>query len=156
MALFKFTKNIIDGNTIDIFNYGQHTRDFTYVDDIVEGIIRVLGKIPLPNNEWNSNTPELGTSSAPYKLYNIGSNNPQDLIKYIEVLEETLGIRARRNLMPMQDGDVPDTFADVDSLIEAIDYKPSTSIETGIQRFVEWYLDYYKISGNFGPQNKDI
>jgi len=145
MALFKFTKNILNGVPIDVFNYGKHTRDFTYIDDIVEGVVRVLDNIPTVDPDWNSDQPDPASSRAPYRIYNIGSNNPRDLNEYIEALEQTLGRNAIKNLLPMQPGDVPDTFANVDDLLRDVTYKPSTSIETGIQRFVEWYLDYYDI-----------
>lgn len=143
MALFKFTKNILAGKAIDVYNYGNHRRDFTYIDDIVEGIIRVMGKIATPNPEWSSDQPDPGTSKAPYRLYNIGNHNPIDLLNFIEVLERCLGKTAVKNLLPMQDGDVPETFADIDDLMRDVDYQPKTTVETGIARFVEWYLDFY-------------
>ena len=143
MALFLFTKKILAGEPIDVFNQGHHTRDFTYIDDIVEGVIRTLDSPAQPNPEWNSDSPDPATASAPYRLYNIGNNNPINLSRYIEVLEETLGIRAEKNLLPMQPGDVPDTYADVDDLIRDLDYQPSTPLEVGIAEFVKWYKSYY-------------
>ncbi len=145
MALFKFTKQILAGEPIDVYNYGHHRRDFTYIDDIVEGIVRVLDRVASANPDWSGDTPDPHSSSSPYRLYNIGSNNPVDLLKYIEVLEQTLGIEAEKNLLPMQLGDVPETFADVDDLIRDVGYKPSTAITTGIQNFVDWYKAYYQV-----------
>jgi UDP-glucuronate 4-epimerase len=145
MALMKFTRKMIAGEPIDIFNYGHHRRDFTYVDDIVEGVVRALDKVATPNTLWNSAQPDPASSSAPWRLYNIGSNRPVKLSRYIEVLEQCLGITAEKNLLPMQPGDVPDTFADVTSLIEDVGYKPETTIETGIANFVDWYRSYYKV-----------
>lgn len=145
MALFKFTDLMIKGEPIDVFNYGKHKRDFTYVGDIVEGITRALDIVATPSDNWDSNNPDPATSDAPYRIYNIGSNNPMDLSRYIETLEETLGIKAERNLLPLQPGDVPDTYADVDDLIRDVGYKPDTPIETGIAEFVAWYKSYYKI-----------
>lgn len=143
MALFLFTRAILAGEPIDVFNYGNHRRDFTYIDDIVEGVVRTLDKIATPNPNWDSNNPDPATSEAPYRLYNIGSNRPCELLRYIEVLEECLGKKAEKNLLPMQPGDVPDTYADVDALIEDMGYKPDTPIEVGVKRFVDWYRDYY-------------
>lgn len=145
MALFIFTKKILAGEPIDVFNYGHHRRDFTYIDDIVEGVIRTLDHVAPSNPNWDSNKPDPATSKAPYRIYNIGSNNPVELLRYIEVLEDCLGKKAIKNLLPLQPGDVPDTFADVDALIEDVDYKPSTPVETGIENFVKWYRDYYKV-----------
>ncbi len=145
MALFIFTRKILAGEPIDVFNYGKHKRDFTYVDDIVEGVIRTLDHIAPPNQEWSGMEPDPGTSKAPYRIYNIGSNNPVELSRYIEVLEECLGKKAERNLLPLQPGDVPATYADVQALIDDVGYKPSTTIEVGIQRFVDWYRDYHQI-----------
>lgn len=145
MALFKFTDLMIKGEPIDVFNYGKHKRDFTYVGDIVEGITRALDIVATPSPDWDSSNPDPATSNAPYRVYNIGSNNPMDLSRYIEVLEETLGIKAERNLLPLQPGDVPDTYADVDDLIRDVGYKPDTPIETGIAEFVAWYKTYYNI-----------
>lgn len=145
MALFLFTRKILAGEPIDVFNHGHHTRDFTYVDDIVEGVIRTLDKPAEPNPDWSSDSPDPASSSAPYRIYNIGSNNPVELSRYIEVLEETLGKQAIKNYLPLQPGDVPDTFANVDDLVDDLDYKPATSIEDGIAEFVKWYKSYYKI-----------
>ena len=145
MALFKFTRQILAGQPIDVFNYGNHQRDFTYVDDIVEGVIRVLDRPARPDPEWNGNQPDPHSSNAPYRLYNIGSNNPINLLHYIEVLEETLGREAEKNFLPMQPGDVPGTYADVDDLVRDVGYKPATSVETGIRNFVAWYKEYYGI-----------
>ncbi len=145
MALFKFTRNILAGEPIDVFNYGHHKRDFTYVDDIVEGVVRALDTVATANSEWDGDDPDPGTSSARYRVYNIGSNNPVDLMRYIEVLEETLGIEAKTNLLPMQPGYVPDTYANVDDLIADVGYKPDTPIEVGIHNFVSWYKEYYQV-----------
>lgn len=145
MALFLFTKSILDGKPIDVFNYGNHRRDFTYIDDIVEGVIRTLDQVASPNNEWDGHNPDPGTSKAPYRIYNIGSNNPCELLRYIEVIEDCLGKKAEKNLLPLQPGDVPDTYANVDDLIQDVDYKPSTKLEDGIAKFVAWYRDYYKV-----------
>jgi UDP-glucuronate 4-epimerase len=147
MALFKFTERILAGKPIDVFNYGNHTRDFTYVDDIVEGVVRVLDRPASANADWSSDQPDPHSSRAPYRLYNIGSNNPVSLMRYIEVLEETLGIEAKKNYLPMQPGDVPDTYADVTELVRDVDYRPSTPVEDGIRNFVAWYKDYYGVEG---------
>jgi UDP-glucuronate 4-epimerase len=143
MALFLFTRNILAGKPIDVFNYGNHRRDFTYIDDIVEGVIRVLDRVPEPNPEWSGDTPDSATSNAPYRLYNIGNNQPVELMRYIEVLESCLGRKAEMNLLPLQPGDVPDTYADVADLVRDVNYMPETSIEEGIANFVDWYRDYY-------------
>jgi len=145
MALFKFTKAILEGKSIDVFNYGNHRRDFTYIDDIVEGMLRSLDQVAQPNPDWSGATPDSATSKAPYRLYNIGSNRPVELLRYIEVLEESIGKSAEKNLLPMQPGDVPDTYADVDALVVDVDYRPSTPVEEGVARFVEWYREFYKI-----------
>ncbi len=145
MALFIFTKKILAGEPMDVFNFGHHRRDFTYIDDIVEGVIRTLDHVAPANTQWNGDTPDPATSKAPYRIYNIGSNNPVELLRYIEVLEDCLGKKAIKNLLPLQPGDVPDTYADVDALIEDVDYKPTTPVETGIDNFVKWYRDYYKV-----------
>lgn len=145
MALFIFTRNILAGLPIDVFNHGHHRRDFTYIDDIVEGVIRTLDHVATPNPQWNGDKPDPATSKAPYRLYNIGSNSPVELLRYIEVLEECLGKKAQMNMLPLQAGDVPDTYADVDALIADVDYQPTTPVETGIARFVDWYRDYYKV-----------
>lgn len=144
MALFKFTKAILAGESIPVFNYGKHRRDFTYIDDIVEGVIRVLDR-PAPSNpDWNSDRPDPATSKAPWRVYNIGNNQPVELMDYIGALEKALGKNAEMELLPLQPGDVPDTFANVDDLVEQFDYKPATTVENGIQRFVDWYRDYFK------------
>lgn len=144
MALFLFTKAILEGKPIDVFNYGKMQRDFTYIDDITEGVVRVMERIPEPDPRWSGDDPDSATSYAPYKLYNIGNNNPVELMYFIEVLEDCLGKKAEKNLLPMQAGDVPATYADVDDLIRDVGFKPSTSIEEGIRRFVEWYREYYQ------------
>lgn len=144
MALFLFTKNILAGKPIDVFNYGKHRRDFTYIDDIVEGVVRVLDNIATPNSEWSSDNPDPCTSKAPYRLYNIGNNQPVELMHYIKVLEDCLGKKAELNMLPLQPGDVPDTYANVEDLVKDVDYKPDTSVEEGIANFVKWYRDYYQ------------
>jgi UDP-glucuronate 4-epimerase len=143
MALFLFTRNIIAGKPIDVFNYGNHRRDFTYIDDIAEGVVHAMDRIATPNTEWNSDAPDPGTSTAPYRLYNIGNNRPVELMKYIELIEETLGKKAIKNLLPLQQGDVPDTFADIDDLVRDVGYRPATPVEVGVRKFVEWYVGYY-------------
>jgi len=144
MALFLFTRNILAGLPIDVFNYGRHKRDFTYIDDIVEGVTRTLDNVAAPNPDWDSNSPDPATSSAPFRIYNIGNNQPVDLEHYISTLESCLNRTAEKNLLPLQAGDVPDTYADVSDLVNDVNYKPATSVETGISNFVDWYLDYYK------------
>ncbi|MFZ3063676.1 MAG: NAD-dependent epimerase [Nitrospirota bacterium] len=143
MALFLFTKAILEGRPIDVFNYGKMQRDFTYIDDIVEGVIRVADNIPQPDLKWSGDKPDPGASRAPYRIYNIGNNNPVELMRFIEVLEKALGKEAAKNLLPLQLGDVPATYADVDDLVRDVGFKPATSIEDGIKRFVEWYKDYF-------------
>lgn len=143
MALFLFTKNILAGKPIDVFNYGKHRRDFTYIDDIVEGVIRVLDNVAAPNPDWSGDNPDSATSYAPYRLYNIGNNNPVELMHYIKVLEDCLGKKAEMNLLPLQNGDVPATYANVDDLIKDVGFKPETSVEDGIARFVAWYKEFY-------------
>ncbi len=145
MALFLFTKAILEGKPIDVFNNGEMKRDFTYVDDIVEGIARLIPKAPVANPNWDKENPEPSTSFAPYKVYNIGNNQPVKLMDFIGALEQCVGKEAIKNFMPMQDGDVPATYANVDDLMEDVGFKPSTSIKEGIQNFVDWYVDYYKI-----------
>lgn len=145
MALFLFTKAILEDRPIDVFNEGRMSRDFTYIDDIVEGIFRVADKIPNPNIYWNGNNPDPGTSFAPYKIYNIGNNKPAELFEFIRILETQLGKKAKMNLLPMQPGDVPKTFADVDDLMKDVGFKPATSLEDGIRHFVKWYREYYNI-----------
>ncbi len=145
MALFKFTKAIIAGEPIQAFNYGKHRRDFTYVDDIVEGVIRILDR-PAPSNpQWSSAQPDPGTSPAPWRVYNIGNNSPVELMDYIAAIEKALGKKARVQYLPLQDGDVPNTYADVDDLMAQFNYKPSTPVEAGIVRFVDWYRGYFKV-----------
>ncbi len=145
MALFTFTKAILSGKPIKVFNYGKHRRDFTYVDDIVEGIIRVLDHPAQSNPNWNSNNPDPSTSKAPWRIYNIGNNQPIELSNYITALEKALGKKARQELLPLQPGDVPDTYADVDDLVKQFHYKPTTNIQEGITRFVTWYRDYFNV-----------
>jgi UDP-glucuronate 4-epimerase len=145
MALFKFTKDIIEEKPIDVFNNGKHTRDFTYIDDIVEGIIKTLDNPATSNVNWNSKQPDPATSIAPWRIYNIGNNNPVQLMDYIKALEKTLGKKAKINFLPLQPGDVPDTYANVDNLKKKFNYKPSTSVITGVSNFVKWYKDYFQI-----------
>ncbi|MEM9171991.1 MAG: NAD-dependent epimerase [Pseudomonadota bacterium] len=145
MALFMFTRNIIEGEPIDVFNYGNHRRDFTFVDDIVEGVVRTMDHVAQPNPHWDAANPDPGTSRAPYRIYNIGNQQPVELLRYIEVIEECVGKKADKNLLPMQPGDVPDTYADVEDLIADVDYKPNTPIEVGVARFVEWYKSFYNV-----------
>ncbi|MCF6235089.1 MAG: NAD-dependent epimerase [Gammaproteobacteria bacterium] len=145
MALFMFTKNILEGKPIDVFNYGKCKRDFTFIDDIVEGVTRTMDNISKPNPDWSGENPDCGTSYAPFKLYNIGNNQPVELQYFIDVIEKNLGIKAQRNMMPLQPGDVPETYANVDDLINDVGFKPATSIEDGIALFIEWYRDFYKI-----------
>jgi UDP-glucuronate 4-epimerase len=143
MALFYFTKSILAGEPINVFNYGKHRRDFTYVDDIVEGILRTLDHVATPSPDWNSDNPDPGTSRVPYRIYNIGNSQPVELMHYINVIEAALGKKAEVNLLPLQPGDVPDTYADVQALIDDTGYKPDTTVEEGVQRFIAWYLEYY-------------
>jgi len=145
MALFIFTKSILEGKPIDIFNHGKMRRDFTYVDDIVEGISRLIPKAAESNSKWNALDPDPGTSFAPYRLYNIGNTKPVELMYYIEILEQKLGKKAVKNFLPMQDGEVTETYSNVDDLINDVGFKPSTPIEVGIGKFVDWYLDYYQV-----------
>ena len=144
MSLFKFTQNILEGKPIDVFNYGNHRRDFTYIDDIVEGVLRVIDNPAQKNNHWDGNCPDPGTSLAPYRIYNIGNNNPVSLLNFIETLEKCLGKEAKKTLLPIQQGDVPDTYADVSDLISDFDYKPDTILEIGVRNFVEWYKNFYR------------
>jgi UDP-glucuronate 4-epimerase len=143
MALFLFTKSILEGKPIDVFNYGNHHRDFTYIDDIVQGVVRSMDRVATGNPDWSSDEPDPATSKAPYRLYNIGNSAPVELMKYIECVEQYLGKKAQKNLLPLQQGDVPDTFADVDDLVRDVGYKPATPIEEGVRKFVEWYVEYY-------------
>jgi UDP-glucuronate 4-epimerase len=145
MALFLFTKAILEGRPIDVFNNGKMERDFTYIDDIVEGVFRVIHKIPEVNPDWRSDNPDPATSYCPYRVYNIGNNNKEQLLRYIEVLEDCLGRKAEKNFLPMQPGDVPATYADVDDLVRDFDYKPGTTLEFGVGRFVEWYRGYFGV-----------
>ncbi|MRR34353.1 NAD-dependent epimerase/dehydratase family protein, partial [bacterium] len=147
MALFLFTRAILEGKPIDVYNQGKMRRDFTYIDDIVEGVIRVTDLTPEPNPAWSGDQPDPGTSYAPNRIYNIGNNSPVELLRFIEVLEEKLGRKAIRNLMPIQPGDVPATCADVDDLMRDAGFAPKTTIEEGISKFVEWYREYYGIKG---------
>jgi len=144
MSLFLFTKKILAGEPIDVFNYGEHARDFTYIDDIVEGVLRTLDRVPEPNPDWDSDSPDPGTSSAPYRIYNIGNNAPVGLMQFIECLEKALGKQAEKNFLPMQPGDVRETYADIDDLSEAVGFRPATPLDEGIKRFVEWYREHYQ------------
>ncbi len=146
MALFLFTEAILAGKPIKVFNYGNMRRDFTYIDDIIEGVIRVMNQLPAPDPAWSANAPDPGSSYARYRLYNIGNNQPVELNRFIETLEKELGIAAQKDFLPMQPGDVPATYADIDGLYAAVGFKPATSIEEGISRFVKWYKSYYRLS----------
>ena len=146
MALFKFTKSIINGETIKVFNNGNHERDFTYIDDIVEGVIRVANKPAKPDDNWSGDKPDPGSSSAPWRVYNIGNNNPENLMEFIEVIENEIGQKASKEFLPMQPGDVPDTFADIDDLKKDFNFQPSTSLKDGVRKFIDWYFDYYKVN----------
>lgn len=145
MALFLFTNAILKDEPINVFNYGKHRRDFTYIDDIVEGVVRTLDKTAKPNPNWNGKNPDPGSSKVPWRLYNIGNNQPIELMHYIETLEDCLGKKAKTNLLPLQAGDVPDTYANIDDLVRDTGYKPQTTVEQGIANFVSWYKEYYKI-----------
>lgn len=145
MALFLFTKNILAGLPIKLFNNGEHVRDFTYVDDIVEGVIRVSDNVAKPDAVWDSNNPDPSTSNAPFRLLNIGNSSPVHLTEYVEAIEDALGKKAIREFLPLQPGDVPNTFADVSSLIKAVNYQPKTSVREGVARFVHWYRDYFRV-----------
>ncbi len=145
MSMFLFTKNIIEEKPIDVFNHGKHQRDFTYIDDIVEGVIRTLDNTATPNPHWNGNAPDSATSTAPYRVFNIGNNRPTQLMRYIEIIEECVGKKAIKNFLPLQAGDVPATYADVDALQDAVGYTPTTPIETGIENFVRWYREFYNV-----------
>jgi UDP-glucuronate 4-epimerase len=146
MAYFSFTKAILEGRRIDVFNHGRMRRDFTYIGDIIEGIVRVIDHIPSPDPAWNPEHPDPATSAAPYRVYNIGNHNPVELGRFIEILEECLGKKADKNFMPIQSGEVLETFADVTDLADAVGFRPNTCIETGIARFVDWYRGYYRSS----------
>jgi UDP-glucuronate 4-epimerase len=143
MALFLFTRDILEGKPIDVFNHGHHRRDFTYVDDIAEGVVRSCERVARPDPNWNSASPDPATSSAPFRLYNIGNSQPVQLMRYIEVIEECLGRKAQKNLLPLQPGDVPETYADIDDLVTDVGYRPTTPIEVGVRKFVEWFREYY-------------
>jgi UDP-glucuronate 4-epimerase len=143
MALFLFTRNILEGKPIDVFNRGHHKRDFTFVDDIAEGVVRVMDRPAAPNPRWDSSAPDPASSSAPFRLYNIGNNPSVQLLRYIEVIEDCLGRKAEKNLLPLQPGDVPETFADVDDLVADVGYRPATPIEVGVRAFVDWFCEYY-------------
>jgi UDP-glucuronate 4-epimerase len=145
MAPFKFTKKILEGDTIQVYNFGNHRRDFTYIDDIVEGVIKSLDNVASPNEQWDGKQPDPSTSKAPYKVYNIGAQTPVHLLRFIETLEEALGVEAKKELLPMQPGDVPDTYADVSSLVADTGYQPKTNIDKGVKAFVDWYRDFYNI-----------
>ncbi len=145
MALFKFTRSILAGEPIEVFNFGRHKRDFTYVADIAQGVVRALDHVAAPDPAWDSDAPDPATSSAPYRIYNIGNNRPIDLSHYIETLERCLGRKAEKKLLPLQPGDVPDTWADVEDLVQDVGYRPMTSVEQGVQAFVEWYRKYYAV-----------
>ena len=145
MALFRFTRNILEGRPIDVFNHGRHRRDFTYVDDVVEGVVRILDRPARANEHWSAESPDPATSSAPHRLYNIGNNRWVRLERYIEAIETCLGRKADRNFLPLQPGDVPDTFAEVDDLVNDFDYRPATPIEVGVRRFVDWYKEFHGV-----------
>lgn len=145
MSLFLFTRKILAGEPIDVFNHGKHQRDFTYIDDIVEGVVRTMDNIPVANEQWSGDLPDPGTSFAPYRIYNIGNNQPVELMYFINLIEKELGIEAEKNYLPLQAGDVPATYADVDDLIKDVDYRPNTAIEAGIKNFIEWYKEYYEV-----------
>ena len=145
MALFLFTRNILAGKPIEVFNYGNHRRDFTYIDDIVGGVVAALDRVAGPNPEWDPAAPDPATSRVPYRLYNIGNARPVELMRYIELLEERLGRKAEKKLLPLQAGDVPDTWADVEDLAADVGYRPATPVEVGVARFVDWYLEYHAV-----------
>jgi len=145
MAYFSFTRNILAGKPINVFNNGNHSRDFTYIDDIIEGVTRVLDRVPEPNPDWSGDNPDSASSTAPYRLYNIGNNEPVELMHYIEVLEDCLGKKAEKNMLPMQPGDVQATYADIDDLVRDIGYKPDMTVEQGLANFVNWYRDFYRV-----------
>ena len=145
MALFLFTKAILEGRAIDVFNHGQMLRDFTYIDDIVEGVVRVIDNVAQPNPKWSGLNPDPHSSKAPYKIYNIGNNNPVKLMDFIEAIEKELGIVAKKNMLPLQPGDVPATYANVEDLVSDLGYKPNTSIQSGIKNFVAWYREFYQV-----------
>jgi len=152
MALFLFTRNILAGKPIDVFNHGRHRRDFTFVDDIAEGVVRACDRVPAGNPAWDGDAPDPASSRAPYRLYNIGNNRPVELLHYIGALEQRLGRKAEMNLLPLQAGDVPDTWADIEDLTRDVGYTPATPIEEGIGAFVDWYLEFYKDGGPADPK----
>jgi len=143
MALFLFTRNILEGKPIDVYNHGHHRRDFTYVDDIAEGVVRACGHVARPDPKWDGNAPDPARSAAPFRLYNIGNNQPVALMRYIELIEECLGRKAQKNFLPLQPGDVPETCADIDDLVRDVGYRPATPVEVGVRRFVDWFCEYY-------------
>ena len=143
MALFMFTRNILEGKPIDVFNHGRHKRDFTYVEDIAEGVVRAMDRIATPDPKWDSNAPDPATSNAPYRIYNIGNNRPVELMHYIDVIEKYLGRKAQMNMLPLQLGDVPETSADIDDLVTDVGYRPATPVEEGVHRFIDWFCEYY-------------
>jgi UDP-glucuronate 4-epimerase len=143
MAYFLFTKAISEGRPIDVFNHGRMKRDFTYIDDIIEAVVRVIDRVPAPDPLWSGEAPDAATSYAPYRLYNIGNNNPVELLRFIEIIEDCIGKKAAKNFLPMQQGDVPSTYADVCDLTKDVGFKPSTPLEEGMKKFVEWYKGYY-------------
>jgi UDP-glucuronate 4-epimerase len=145
MALFLFTKAILEGRPIEVFNQGKMRRDFTYIDDIVEGVVRVIDRVAAPNPAWSGMAPDSATSYAPWQIYNIGNNEPVELMRYIEVLEQCLGKKAEKLMLPMQAGDVAETYANVDDLVRDVGFKPATTVEHGIRKFVDWYRSYYKV-----------
>nr|WP_280981726.1 NAD-dependent epimerase/dehydratase family protein [Desulfurivibrio alkaliphilus] len=145
MALAKFTRAIMAGESIKIFNYGKHRRDFTFIDDIIEGVVRVLDKPAAPNPEWSGDNPDPGSSTAPWRVYNIGNNRQVELMEYVETLEKALGKTAQKEMLPLQPGDVPDTFADVADLVRDFSYQPGTTVQEGIGRFAAWYREYYGV-----------
>ena len=145
MALYKFTKAILASELIQVFNYGKHRRDFTYIDDIVEGVVRILRKPAKGNSNWDSDNPDSSSSKAPWRVYNIGNNNPVELLDYIEEIENSLKIKAKKELLPLQPGDVPDTFADVEDLIKDFNFKPQTSVQQGVKNFVDWFKKYHNL-----------
>lgn len=145
MALFLFTKAIFEDKPINVFNHGKMLRDFTFIDDIVEGVVRVMKNTATSNADWSGDAPDPGTSPAPFRIYNIGNNQPTELMRYIEVLEDCIGKKAEKNMMPLQAGDVPSTYANVDDLVRDVDFKPETTVEEGIAKFVEWYRGYYNV-----------
>jgi UDP-glucuronate 4-epimerase len=147
MALFAFTRNILDGKPIDVYHHGKHERDFTYIDDVVEGVVRVLDRPSLPDPSWRGDVIDPAASRAPFRIYNLGSHRPVPLVRYIELLEQILGRPAQKNFLPLQPGDVPTTFADIEDLAREVGYRPETPIEVGVARFVEWYREYYGVRG---------